>query len=101
MESEVHLISSPFTDFAEGRIFVELFIAHSNTLRYPASKGKQVDVTVGAREVVATHHFHVGLLYQRDPKLVLVAGKGAQKLVVAAHRKVVVDDDLTCDAINV
>lgn len=49
---------------------------------------------VGAREVVASHHLHVGLLYEGDPELVPVAGVGAQQLSVAIHRQVVVYNHL-------
>ena len=45
---------------------------------------------VGAREVVASHHLHVGLFYQGHPELVPVAGVGAQQLAVVIHRQEVV-----------
>lgn len=49
---------------------------------------------VRAREVVATHHFHVGLLYQGDPELVPVAGIGAQQLSITIHWQEVIYNHL-------
>lgn len=49
---------------------------------------------VGAGEVVASHHLHVGLFYKGDPELVPVAGVGAQQLSVTIHRQVIVYNHL-------
>lgn len=52
---------------------------------------------VGSGEVVASHHLHVGLFYQRDPELVPVAGVGAQHLSITINRQVVVYNHLEQD----
>lgn len=46
-------------------------------------KSKKIDIhniqlaiythTIRARKIISTHHFHIGLLEQRHPKLVLIA----------------------------
>lgn len=49
---------------------------------------------VGSWEVIATHHLHVGLLYEGDPQLVSIAGVGTQQLSVVINRQVVVYNHL-------
>lgn len=73
--------------------FIEItqIFAHHPQHRSPCSTFTH---RVGAGEVVASHHLHVGLLYQGDPELVLVAGVGAQQLSVMIHRQVVVYNHL-------
>lgn len=49
---------------------------------------------VGAREIISTHHLHVGFLYEGNPQLISVARVGAEQLAIAVHWKVIINDHL-------
>ena len=93
--------SLPINNFLKSSFFVELLVFHGHPLRYPASESVEVNVAVGAWEVIAAHHLHVGLLNEGYPELILVIGKRTEELVVAADGKLVVNDHLASYPIDV
>lgn len=55
-----------------------------------------VDYTyrVRAREIITTHHLHVGLFYEGNPQFVSVTWVRAEQLTIAVHWKEIINDHL-------
>ena len=54
------LCDVPSEYFVEDGVFVEVLAARGDSFWDPSSQGVKVDVGVGTREIVPTHHLHKG-----------------------------------------